>query len=202
MIEEKLDDVLYFLQNSPSKSLRCLSQQASIGKTNAWKATKLLKFHPYKLNVVQQIKPVDYDKRVRFCNWFNTQVHDGILGPQLTFFTNEAWFSLSGYVNSQNRRHWCADNPNIIFELPLHNQKIGVLCAISARRILGPIFFEGILNSQKYVEEILNPFFSNLSEAEQMYGFFMQDGATAHTAGTSITALRDVYGDRLIYLLP
>ncbi|PSN46232.1 hypothetical protein C0J52_11390 [Blattella germanica] len=28
--------------------------------------------------------------------------------------------------------------------------------------------------------------------------FFMQDGATAHTAGTSITALRDVYGDKLI----
>ena len=73
-----------------------------------------------------------------------------------------------------------------------------VWCAISARRILGLIFFEVILNSQRYVEEILNNCFSNLSEAAQMYGFFMKDGATAHTAGTSITALCDVYGDRLI----
>ena len=105
------------------------------------KLQKLLKFFPYKINLVHQLQPLDYDKRVQFCNWFNTQVHDGILDPQLTFFTDEAWFNLSGYVNSQNNRHWGAENPHVTFEIPLHDQKIGVWCAISARRIVGPIFF-------------------------------------------------------------
>ncbi|PSN35441.1 hypothetical protein C0J52_22999, partial [Blattella germanica] len=45
--EEKLDDVAYFLQNSPSKYLRHLSQQAGISKTSARKAMKLLKFKKF-----------------------------------------------------------------------------------------------------------------------------------------------------------
>ena len=81
--------VAYFLQNSANKYLRRSGQQAEISKANAWRVTKLLKFFHYKVNVVHQFKLIDYDKRVQFCNWFNTHVHDGILDLQLTFFTDE-----------------------------------------------------------------------------------------------------------------
>jgi hypothetical protein len=62
--------------------------------------TKLLHIPPYKITVVPEIKPVDYEKRVRFCNWFINRVHDGLIVPKLTFFTDEVNFNLSGYVNS------------------------------------------------------------------------------------------------------
>jgi hypothetical protein len=68
-------------------------------------------------------------------------VHDGILDPKLTFFTDEAWFHLSGYINVQNNRYWSSINPRQTFEVPLHDQKIGVWCVITASRIVGPIFF-------------------------------------------------------------
>ena len=58
------------------------------------------------------------------------------------FFTNEAWFHLRGYVNSQNTRIWTAENHHSVHEEPLHLQKIGVWFGISRRRIIGPIFFE------------------------------------------------------------
>jgi len=58
------------------------------------------------------------------------------------FFTDEAWFHLSRYVNSQNTRIWEAENPHTVHEEPLHSQKIGVWCGVSRRRIIGPIFFE------------------------------------------------------------
>ena len=43
LTEEKLDDVAYFLKNSPNKSLERLGQQAGISRASAWRATKLLK---------------------------------------------------------------------------------------------------------------------------------------------------------------
>jgi len=55
-------------------------------------------------------------------------------------FTDEAWFHLSGYVNSQNTRIWAAENPHTVHEGPLHSQNIGVWCDVSRRRIIGPIF--------------------------------------------------------------
>jgi hypothetical protein len=47
------------------------------------------------MTVVPEIKPVDYGKRVRFCNWFISHVHDGLLDIKQMFFTDEANFNLS-----------------------------------------------------------------------------------------------------------
>jgi hypothetical protein len=80
---------------------------------------KLLHIHPYKINIVPEIKPVDYEERVRFCNWFINHVHD----PKLTFFTDEANFNLSGYVNSQNNKYWSSENPHALFNFPFTNKR-------------------------------------------------------------------------------
>jgi hypothetical protein len=82
---------------------------------------------------------MDHEKRVRFCLWikdFLTQ-NPGIL--DVTFFA-DAWFHLSGYVNSQNARIWAAEYPHTVHEEHLHSQQIGVWCVVSRRQIIGPIF--------------------------------------------------------------
>jgi hypothetical protein len=55
----------------------------------------LLHILPYKITVVPEIKPVYYEKRVIFCNWVFSQVHDGHLDTKLTLFTDETNFNLS-----------------------------------------------------------------------------------------------------------
>jgi len=65
---------------------------------------------------------------------------------------------VSGYVNSQNNRYWSANKLNTIHEVPLHDSKIYVWCAISRRRIIGPIFFQETVNSQPYTKLILEEF--------------------------------------------
>jgi len=57
------------------------------------------------------------------------------------FFSVEAWFHLTGYVNSQNTCTWLTENPHAAHETSLHPVKSGVWCAASRRRIVGPIFF-------------------------------------------------------------
>jgi hypothetical protein len=64
--------------------------------------------------------------------------------------------------------------------------KVGVCCALCARRIVGPMFFNKKINCEKYVQVILRQFFSELTEEERYYGWFQQDSATAHTAHMSI----------------
>jgi hypothetical protein len=125
-------------------------------------------------------------------------VHDGVLDPKFKFFTNETWFHLSGCISAQNNRYWSSINPRQTFEVPLYDQKIGVLCATPASRIVGPIFFENTINSERYASDIRGPFFGSIAEEEKTYGHFTQAGAAAHTATYSINVLNKVFEDRLI----
>jgi hypothetical protein len=61
LTEEKLDDIGYRLENSPRKSLRRLARLSGVSVGNAWTATKLLHIRRYKITVVPEIKPVDYE---------------------------------------------------------------------------------------------------------------------------------------------
>jgi hypothetical protein len=114
------------------------------------------------------------------------------IGPKPKFFKDEANFNLSGYVNSQNNRYWSSENPHALIQLPLYD----VWCAISANCIIGPIIYEGTPEAQRYINEILNPFFVNLAPVEERFGYFMYDSATPHTANESIRALRGVCGTK------
>jgi hypothetical protein len=115
--------------------------------------------------------------------------HDGLLDPKLTIFTYDANCNLSGHVNSKNNGYWRSENSHALIQLPLYEQKVGVCCAISANRIIGPIFYEETLDAQRYINGILNP------PAEERFGYCMQDGATPHTAKETILALRGVFGE-------
>jgi hypothetical protein len=99
LTEEKLDDISHRLETSPRRLLRRLAQQSCVSVGSAWKATKLCHIRPYKITVFLEIKPVDYEEWARFCNWFISQMHDGLIDPKLTFFPDEANFNLSKYVN-------------------------------------------------------------------------------------------------------
>jgi hypothetical protein len=161
-------------------------------------ATKLIMFHPYTVKVVHVFKPVDAPQNILFCNWMLKNVHDGPVYPKLLFLTYEAYFHISGYVNSQYTRIWSDENPHAVHQTPLRDIKIGVRCAVSVKRIIGPIFYHKTVNSDRYVRNTLKPFFEQLTDDERQCGYFQQDNATAHTAQNSMSALQEVFDDRII----
>jgi hypothetical protein len=85
---------------------------------------------------------------VHFCSWFLQSVVEGELNLQLTFFCDEAWFYLQGYVNTRNNHYWSSQNPHLTHEIQLHPVKVGASCAVSARRIVVPVFFNETINSE------------------------------------------------------
>ncbi|PSN34661.1 hypothetical protein C0J52_25254 [Blattella germanica] len=55
--------------------------------------SKELNLHPYKVSVVHELKDVDHDKRVNYCEWFNRFINShGIEVLDRTFFTDEDEF--------------------------------------------------------------------------------------------------------------
>jgi hypothetical protein len=68
------------------------------------------------------------------CHWFNLTTNDDLL--DLFFFSDEAWFHLSGYVNLQNMRIRSRENLQFFRESSLHytfTQNWSV--------VIGPLFF-------------------------------------------------------------
>ena len=65
-----LQNVTNKLQRSPRKSLRCLSPETRISLTSTHRAVHQLKFFPFKVHVVYELKPQNSEKSVLFCRWF------------------------------------------------------------------------------------------------------------------------------------
>ena len=168
-----LQDVTNKLQRSPKKSFRRLSPDTSISLRSAHKAVQKLKFRPYKVHVVQEVKSQDSRARINFCRWFNNfkaDNEDGIIGK--SFFTDEAWSHLSEYINSQNSRFWSTHNPHALLEKFLYDRRNEVWHAVTMSHIIGPIFFEETINSTQFVSGILEPFFFELTVEERQTGLF------------------------------
>jgi hypothetical protein len=106
------------MEISPRKSSRRLPQECNILRSSVLRSLKALKFHPYKVSLVQKLNPADPVARINFCCWTLQCVHDGIVNPMLLFMSDEAWFHLSG--------HWDTKNPHAVHEVSLHDQKGGV----------------------------------------------------------------------------
>jgi hypothetical protein len=58
------------------------------------------------------------------------------------------------------------------------------------RRMFSPLCgdFHEIVNSDRYVNDTLNPFFNQLTAEERQYGYFQQNNTTAHTANAAMVA--------------
>jgi hypothetical protein len=51
----------------------------------------------------------DCEAGIRYCRWFQESVFNGLLDPELSFYSEETWFTLSGCVNSQNSIYWSTE---------------------------------------------------------------------------------------------
>jgi hypothetical protein len=115
----------------------------------------------------------------------------------VTFFTDEVWFHLSGYVNTQNTLLCLSENPHAVHGKPLHDHKLGVWIAISRQCIVGFLLFEETLNS-RYSCSVLYDFIGLFGEDEITYTWFQQDGATVHTANNSMKFLNEIFREHVI----
>lgn len=160
-----------------------------------------LHFHPYKIAIVQQLKPHDYANRQRFVE----QMIDLMDDQKTLVMSDEAHFHLDGYVNKQNFRYWSDTNPQELHERPLHSAKLTVWCGVTKKCVIGPYFFEEAgrtvtVNQERYLRML--DIFAIPELKRNRLGMknilFQQDGATAHTANRVMDYLRRKFRGRVI----
>jgi hypothetical protein len=66
----------------------------------------------------------DREARTRYSRWFQKPAFSGLLHLELSFYSDEAWFILIGYINGQSNRYWSTED-SYGHEVPLHHLKFG-----------------------------------------------------------------------------
>jgi hypothetical protein len=120
-----------------------------VSNSKARTATQLLKLTLYKTKVITHaLQPRDPSSRVHFFSWFLQSVVEGEIEPQLTFFSDEVWLHLQGYINTQNNRYWSSRNPHLTHEVPLHPMKDGCLVCSQCKKDFWTCFFNETINCE------------------------------------------------------
>ena len=187
---EFTDDICRRIMQSPKKSARKLSQQAHVSRTTCQHVLKSLDLKPYCVTFVQELQEADVVEWVNYCMWLLNSICVGLLDPFQYIMSDQAWFLLSGHVNLQNTWYWAVENPHLVHEQPLQDQKFGVWCAVSGTRIIGPIFFDRTVNMEVCMN-IFEEFCAQLTEEERQSFLFQQHGATCHTSRVSLQRVHD-----------
>jgi hypothetical protein len=131
LTEEKLDDIGTRVERRPKKFLRLVIHQCGFAKSTAHVAIEFLKLEPYKTIIVHPLLVPDSEARICYCGWFQESTFNELLDPEDRFYSGEKWFTLSGYLSSQNNRHWSTEYPHAVHEVPLRDLGAGGWCAES-----------------------------------------------------------------------
>src|SRR6202042_2167310 len=192
--EDAQVEVLGHFGINPNISLRKIVDATGISLGSVHTVTKLHKFHPFKMKILQELTEDDFDRRVEFCEQMTAAINDNTIQVKNICFSDECTFYLNGFVNKHNCRYWSNENSLAFVEgHTQYPQKINVWAGILGNKVIGPLFINGNLNGGIYLdmlENTINPLITEtienqieddgnpiLDEAEI---YFQQDGAPPH----------------------
>jgi hypothetical protein len=140
-------NVLFSIAENPTPTLRQVALENGISNTTVLKC-----FKKEKLQYVQQLTEDDPDRGLQFCDQMMGLLDRNERSLDNIMLSDESTFTINGKVNRQNCRYWAAANPHWMREN--HSQypeKVNVWAGILNDRILGPIFIDGNLTGEKYL---------------------------------------------------
>ncbi|CAI9721860.1 Hypothetical predicted protein [Octopus vulgaris] len=117
--DDVVEDIRQRILRSSRKSMRGLSFESVLSVGSCHTALyKSLKLYPHRVSSLHELIPADFTKRLDYYKWFQKNMDGNQL--DMTFFSDEAWIHLSGYLNSQSTRIWSALILHELVESPLH----------------------------------------------------------------------------------
>lgn len=203
--EENIAAVRESVANDANVSIPRRSQELQISQTTLWRILREdLSLRAYKIALTQELKPGDHRMRRTFSDWALQQLRVDPEFYKKIISSDEAHFSLNGFVNKQNCRIWSDANPQVIHERTLNPEKLTVWCAFHAGGIIGPYFFfngDGrtvTVNGERYRTMLTDFFWPQINGMDLGNMWFQQDGATCHTARDTISLLKGKFNEKII----
>ncbi|GFV11538.1 uncharacterized protein TNCV_975301 [Trichonephila clavipes] len=86
----------------------------------------ILRRYPYKIKMLQELKPHDDTLRIDFANFVPSKISEDDTWIQRILRTDEAHFTVSGSVNAHNCRIWGMSSEYSKREKPFHSDYVTV----------------------------------------------------------------------------
>lgn len=198
---ENIEAVQRSVAENANVSYRRRSQQLNISGTTLRRILKDdLHMFPYKVQLTQRILEKDNSRRVAYANNVDKVSEMEPDFWERFLMTDEAHFTLSGSVNKQNCRFWGEENPHAVHQIPLHDQKVTVWAGVCSKTIIGPFFFKvgETVNGDRYRWMLAHSVLPEMREKGLEDFWFQQDGATCHTAGSTMKFLQQKFPGRVV----
>lgn len=183
---EHLNNVVLSVIENPGTSTRIIEKNTGVPKSTSQRILSKLKFHPYKFKICQGLRPGDDERRRTFCEWYTRQCGVDVQFPSKVIWTDESTVTNNGIFNRRNTHYWSQKNP-LERKTARHQHRFGfnMWAGIFGTRIIGPFFYHGNLNSERYLNLLENDVENYLNElplATIANCWFQQDGAPAHNS--------------------
>ncbi|GFW39675.1 uncharacterized protein TNCV_3188461 [Trichonephila clavipes] len=109
-----------------STSVRRVGEALDLPRSTVKKIIRnIFRYYPYKLKLVQELLPHDFETQHLFLLQFLALLEIYPEWPWNILWTDEVHFHLDGSVNTHNCRIWEKDNPHSTLQVPLHSPKNG-----------------------------------------------------------------------------
>ena len=156
----------------------------------------MMNLYPYKSQILQSLTEEDFEKRLVYCNWFLEFIRLGMFVLDRVFFTDEAYFEISGYQNKQNNRSWSKKIRTISQLRRCIRKKLEFGARFQRRKSWSHFFLSSNVNSEAY-QEIIKQFIKML-EVPDRYCYLQQDGVPCHTSSTAMDFLKKFFDNIII----
>lgn len=200
--EENEMQVVLSVTEDPHISSRKISIELGLSQTSVTRMLRKNKFHPYHIQMLQELLPTDYEKRSNFCVWVLNKTQQQYNFVDSVLFSDESTFHKNGFVNMHNCHYYDTSNPHFVRTVDYqHRWSINVWAGIVGRHLIGPYFFDRHLNGHMYCEFLQNEFeemINNLPLNIRRTLWFQQDGAPAHFSRQVTDHLNARFGNHWI----
>lgn len=187
---------------NPEASVRNISRDLEIKKSSVAKCIKQNKFHPYHMQLHQELTENDFERRMTFCHWAQNQLAVNEDFFKMVLFTDECTFHKNGFVNRHNYHYYDTQNPHMVrannFQ---YNWSINVWGGIVHNYVIGPHIFEGRLNGEAFFNFLQDDFprlIANLPLFIINQMWLQLDGAPPHFSLNVRQHINEHYPDRWI----
>lgn len=200
--EENEFVVLGSVQENPRVSTREISRTTGISATSVRRILKKHKYHPFHIQLHQELRQRDFAVRQEFCQWAMNRLDEDEDFFKYVLFSDESTFHKNGFVNRHNCHYYDTENPHEIqASLSQFRWSLNVWGGVLGNRVVGPIFFDGHLTGRRYLEFLqtdLQELLEDIPLAVLQRMWLQHDGAPSHSTLENRNYLNDFFPNRWI----
>lgn len=195
-------EVMAMVHVNPHVSLREIQRTLGIPKSTAGRYLKAVRYHPYHITLNQALIEQDHRDRLLFCQWASQQIRNDGEFFNYVLFSDEATFHSTGILNRHNCHYWAPVNPHWMGQIDnQHRWSLTVWCGIINGYLIGPYFFDGMINGETYLQLLQNELPDLLQDVDidtRRRMWLQQDGAGPHFANIVKNFLNNTFPNRWI----